>query len=123
MSLVKHKHTKPELFVRSLVHRLGFRFRLHDSRLAGKPDLVLKRLRKVIFVHGCFWHRHGKCRELSIPTNNPDFWKQKFAENKRRDMRNIRAIRSAGWGVLVVWECEIKHPTKLQSRIVSFLTR
>ena len=108
MARVRSKDTKPELFVRSLVHRLGFRFRLHRADLPGKPDIVLTRHKKIIFVHGCFWHRHGNCQRLSFPATNVKFWKAKFLANIERDRRNRRRLRLLGWKVLVVWECEIR---------------
>ncbi len=94
MSRVRNKNSKPEMRVRSLLHRLGFRFRLHDASLPGKPDMVLRRHAKVILMHGCYWHRHGVCRPLSISENNPDFWRKKFAENVRRDRKNVRDLGS-----------------------------
>lgn len=120
MSRVKHRDTKPEKVVRSLLHRLGYRFRLHDKKLPGKPDIVLARHKKVIFIHGCFWHRHGVCRVLSIPTNNADFWAAKFADNVRRDGEKIAALREAGWGVHVVWECETRDLDTLTRLLLDF---
>lgn len=121
MSRVRSKDTKPEKVVRSLLHAMGFRFRLHGKKLPGKPDIVLPKHRKAIFVHGCFWHRHGVCRPLSLPTSNTEFWAKKFAENVSRDKRKLTALRRAGWSVLVVWECQIKHREKLQRRLQRFL--
>lgn len=123
MSRVRNKDTKPEKVVRSLLHRLGFRFRLHDKKLPGKPDIVLPRHEKVIFVHGCFWHRHGVCRALSIPENNPDFWRRKFESNVKRDREKLTALREAGWDVLVVWECETKDHDELRKVLRSFMKR
>lgn len=121
MSRVRDKNTKPEKIVRSLLHRMGFRFRLHCQSLPGKPDVVLARHKKVIFIHGCFWHRHGVCRELSIPENNPEFWAKKFAGNVERDVKKIAAIRARGWRALVVWECELKNMAKLEKTLRRFL--
>lgn len=123
MSRVRNKDTKPERVVRSLLHRLGYRFRLHDKKLSGKPDIVLARHRKVVFIHGCFWHRHGVCRALSIPENNSDFWARKFAENVRRDGEKLAALREAGWDVLVVWECQTKDRDKLERTVRSFMNK
>ena len=121
MSRVRNKDTKPEKFVRSLLHRMGYRFRLHVKTLPGKPDIVLPRHKKVIFVHGCFWHRHGICRPLSIPENNSEFWAEKFAGNVRRDVEKISSLKSAGWDVLVVWECEVRNRDALERCLRAFL--
>lgn len=121
MSRVKGKDSKAETRVRSAVHRMGFRYRLHDTKLPGKPDMVLARHGKVILIHGCFWHRHGVCRPLSIPENNPDFWRKKFAENVERDKRNIRQLKALGWRVLVIWECETRDTDALETRLRAFL--
>lgn len=123
MSRVRNKDTRPEKLVRSLLHRMGYRFRLHGKKLPGKPDIVLPRHKKVIFIHGCFWHQHGICRPLSIPENNSDFWRQKFADNVRRDCEKLAALREAGWDVLVVWECETKDRAKLEGQLRSFMER
>ncbi|HUU09426.1 MAG TPA: very short patch repair endonuclease [Phycisphaerae bacterium] len=121
MSRIKGKDTKPEMVVRRLVHALGYRFRLHRRDLPGCPDLVLPRHRKVIFVHGCFWHRH-RCRYgRPMPATRRQFWKKKFEGNKQRDARNRRALRRLGWDVLVVWECQTRKPDKLIDRLVAFL--
>jgi DNA mismatch endonuclease, patch repair protein len=117
MRLVPSKDTKPEMAVRRLVHSLGFRYRLHGSRLPGTPDLVLRRLKRAIFVHGCFWHRHAGCKKASTPSTNRPFWKAKFIANKLRDKRNIRELQELGWRVLVVWECETRFPEKLTRRL------
>ena len=121
MGRVKSKDSKAELRVRSLVHGLGFRFRLHGRMLPGKPDIVLPRHRKVILVHGCFWHRHGVCRSLSVPTNNADFWREKFAKTIERDKRNIEELCGMGWNVLVIWECETRDANLLQTKLRAFL--
>jgi len=121
MSQVKGKDTAPELFVRSLVHRLGYRFRLHRRDLPGAPDLVFVSRRKVIFVHGCFWHGHHCARGDRQPKSNSDYWKRKIAKNKERDRLHRKQLRDLGWGVLVVWECEIKDKPTLEKRIVEFL--
>ena len=121
MSRIKGKDTTPEMVVRSLVHALGYRFRLHRKDLPGKPDLVLPRHKKVIFVHGCFWHMHTCKKGKSTPATNVKFWKNKREGNKKRDRRNIAALKKQGWEVLVVWECQLKNPDKLQQRIADFL--
>jgi DNA mismatch endonuclease (patch repair protein) len=121
MGRVKNKNSRPEILVRSLVHRMGFRFRLHGKKLPGKPDIVLVRHKKVIFIHGCYWHQHGVCRPLAIPENNSDFWRRKFADNVDRDKRNIEELAELGWRVLVVWECETKDLPTLKDKLQTFL--
>jgi len=106
MSGIRGKDTKPELAVRSFLHRAGLRFRLH-ARLPGKPDLVLPRYRTVVFVHGCFWHRHEGCRYATTPASNAGFWQEKFAANVQRDARVKRQLEEAGWQVETVWACQL----------------
>ncbi|WP_281376738.1 very short patch repair endonuclease [Rhizorhapis suberifaciens] len=118
MSRVGPKDTKPEMLVRRTLHRLGYRFRLHQADLHGRPDIVLPRYRTVIFVHGCFWHRHPGCSKASTPKTREDFWQDKFATNIARDRRNEDALRADGWQVLVVWECETRNPVKLDSKVL-----
>lgn len=108
MSRIKGKNTKPELLVRSILHRHGFRFRLHVGSLPGKPDIVLPRYKIVIFVHGCFWHMHG-CKNSKIPSSRHDWWKEKLESNVLRDARHYEKLQSLGWRVLVVWECEFRR--------------
>ena len=113
MSRIRSKDTKPEMIVRSLVHRMGYRFRLHDSKLPGKPDLVLRRHKTVIFVHGCFWHMHS-CRWGQVkPKTSADFWENKRRSNVARDERAMEQLKGMGWRVIVVWECETKDREKL----------
>lgn len=107
MSGIRGKNTKPEMVVRRLLHRRGLRFRLHDSRLPGRPDIVLPRYRAVIDVHGCFWHQHPDCRFAYMPTSNTKFWSEKLGENALRDGRNREALARLGWKVFVVWECQV----------------
>jgi DNA mismatch endonuclease (patch repair protein) len=121
MSKVRGKNTKPELVVRGLLHSLAYRFRLHQSKLPGTPDLVFPKRRKVIFVHGCFWHRHTGCPKTTSPKTRRKFWREKFATNKARDRRNIRALKALGWQAGVVWECETRDLTKLSRKIKLFL--
>ena len=120
MGRVGARDTKPEMRVRKLVHRLGYRFRLHRRDLPGTPDLVFPGRRKVIFVHGCFWHQH-RCPRGSQPASNTEFWETKLRKNVERDRKNIAELAAAGWSVLVVWECETKSPASLAKRIISFL--
>jgi len=123
MSHVKGKDTKPEILVRSIIHRLGFRFRKHKSDLPGKPDIVLAKHRKVIFVHGCFWHGHKKCSRSSRPQSNKSFWVEKLDKNIARDKRTKRELELQGWKVLIVWTCETNNILKLQNRLSTFLVR
>ena len=123
MRLIRSKDTSPELKVRSLAHRLGFRFRLHRKDLPGKPDLVFPFRKKVIFVHGCFWHGHDCAEGLRKPKSNRSYWIPKIERNQQRDAENINRLRVAGWDVLVVWECEIKAHEHLAQKLIEFLTK
>lgn len=116
MRRVRSKDTTPELLVRRAVHSLGFRYALHGKSLVGHPDLVLKRLRTVIFVHGCFWHGHS-CPGAELPASNRSYWETKQTRNRLRDTRSIRALRKMGWKVLVIWECQTRSLAKLQERM------
>jgi DNA mismatch endonuclease (patch repair protein) len=109
MSRVKSKDTKPELFVRSLLHTMGYRFRLHRKDLPGNPDIVLAKYRTVVFVHGCFWHQHPDCSKATIPKQNSEFWRAKLERNVERDTEAQHRLRNQGWGVLVLWECEVQR--------------
>lgn len=122
MSRIKGKDTKPEVLVRSVLHQLGFRFRLHRSDLPGKPDITLPKHRTVIFVHGCFWHRHSGCRLAYTPKSNEAFWSEKLASNVKRDKRNQSALRKLGWSVLIVWECQTQDRNRLQKRLLARLS-
>jgi DNA mismatch endonuclease (patch repair protein) len=119
MRAIKARHTRPELRVRSIIHRLGFRFRLYDKRLPGKPDLAFRSRKKVIFVHGCFWHAHQKCSLSHVPKYQ--FWREKLAANVKRDRRAVRAIEAMGWKSLIVWECELRHEHNVKSKVKKFL--
>jgi DNA mismatch endonuclease (patch repair protein) len=118
MGLVRAKDTKPELAVRRLVHTSGYRYRLHGRSLPGRPDMVFASRRKIIFVHGCFWHRHLGCAKATTPKANAAFWLAKFRANRQRDRQIERRLISAGWGVVTVWECELKDPAKLKRRLI-----
>jgi DNA mismatch endonuclease, patch repair protein len=120
MRSVRSKDTKPEIVVRSLVHRLGFRFRLHRKDLPGAPDLVLPRLKKAILVHGCFWHQHS-CPASARPSSRRLYWDKKLDANVRRDRRNRRLLSNSGWVILVVWECQTKDLQRLEKRLARFL--
>ena len=117
MSRIKGKDTKPELIVRSMLHRMGYRFRLHRKDLPGKPDIVLPKYRTVIFVHGCFWHRHKRCKYAYNPKSRVEFWQNKFAGTIERDKRHRRQLKTLGWKVLVIWECQIKKLKTLGNKL------
>jgi len=121
MARIKGKDTKPEKTVRSLLHAMGYRFRLHRKDLPGTPDIVLSGRKAVVFVHGCFWHGHSCSRNKRQPKTNALFWARKLALNVARDMRNREELEALGWRVLVVWECEIKEVTALSERLQAFL--
>lgn len=112
MSRIRGKDTKPEIALRKVLHGLGFRFRLHGAGLPGRPDIVLPRYKTVVFVHGCFWHRHPDCNIATTPKSNTGFWKEKFQKNKERDARSRKALEELGWTVLVAWECELDSMKK-----------
>lgn len=123
MRRIRGANTLPERRLRSQLHRRGLRFRLHDRKLPGSPDIVLPRFKSVIFVHGCFWHRHAGCRNATSPSTRKEFWEKKFQDNGRRDSRNQRALRRSGWRVLVVWECQIaKNESKVAEKVIRAVT-
>ena len=122
MRAIRSKNTLPELAVRSLVHKLGYRFRLHRSDLPGKPDLVFPGRHKVMFVHGCFWHSHG-CKKGLVPKSNRDFWLPKLRRNKERDRENLKALAQLDWEALEIWQCELKDSRTLVKRVERFLGR
>ncbi|AXK38511.1 very short patch repair endonuclease [Crenobacter cavernae] len=121
MARVRNKDTGPEMIVRRLVFSMRFRYRLHVGRLPGRPDLVFPGRRKVIFIHGCFWHRHEGCAQARIPKSRVEFWTAKLTANSDRDKRNIAALQELGWEVLVLWECELADSARLRQRISDFL--
>lgn len=124
MSRIQGKNTKPERVVRSLLHRMGYRFRLHRKDLPGKPDIVLPKYRTAIFVNGCFWHRHEGCKSAYTPKTRKDFWSKKFAGNVERDSVNQEKLRQLGWNVICVWECEIqKNIDSVGKRLRKLLER
>ncbi len=121
MSRVKSFDTKPEVIVRSLLHRLGYRFRLHRKSLPGTPDIVLPKYHTVIFVHGCFWHRHRGCKYSSTPKDNVEYWIQKFETNKQRDKLHKKKLENLGWKVIVIWECQVRNIEQLSRRLQKVL--
>ena len=123
MSNIRSKNTKPEMIVRSLVHSLGYRYRLHRKDLAGKPDMIFVARRKVMFIHGCFWHLHD-CKFGKVePKTNAEFWQAKRHSNAVRDKQNVRLLKKEGWQICIIWECELRNTPALQRRIIKFLER
>ena len=123
MSCVSGKNTKPELVVRSLLHNMGYRFRLHRNDLPGKPDITLPNYKKIIFVHGCFWHGHIDCPRAKRPTTNKKFWDEKLNKNIERDKINVNNLKALGWDVLIVWTCEVKDTEKFKNKLLSFIEK
>ncbi|MBO1904023.1 DNA mismatch endonuclease Vsr [Microvirga sp. 3-52] len=122
MAKICGKNTKPELWVRRMLHRLGYRYRIHARGLPGRPDIVFPARQKVIFVHGCFWHRHMNCRYSYHPKSRIEFWTEKFAKNIQRDREAAAKLKDAGWEVLVVWECDIRErPAAVERQLTAFL--
>jgi DNA mismatch endonuclease (patch repair protein) len=118
MAAIRSKDTRPEKVVRSMLHRMGLRFRIHVKRLPGTPDIVLSSHRKVIEVQGCFWHRHPGCKLASNPSSNKGLWVEKFHRNVARDEANRKALRKMGWRTVIVWECELQKPERLARRLM-----
>lgn len=123
MRAVKSTNTTPELLVRSLAHRMGYRFRLHRKDLPGNPDLVFPGLHKAIFVHGCFWHGHNCARGARVPRNHRDYWKKKIERNQKRDRAALVALKGSGWKATVLWECQLRDQRLLRRRLSDFLTK
>ncbi len=117
MSRIRSENTSPERLVRSLLHGMGYRFRLHRKDLPGKPDIVLPKYKTVIEVRGCFWHRHQGCKQASTPKSNEAFWQEKFSRNVARDRRNTRLLKKLGWRVIIIWECETKAENRLMKKL------
>ena len=123
MSLVRGKNTRPEVRIRSALHRLGYRYRLHARSLPGTPDVVFASRKKVIFVHGCFWHRHSRCKLARLPKSRMAFWKSKLEGNRLRDGKNQRRLNRLGWRYLIVWECQLHDFQRVVDRIITFLEK
>ena len=121
MANVKSKDTHPELQVRRMLHGMGYRYRLHRKDLPGRPDLTFVSRKKVVFVNGCFWHRHSGCPRATIPATNTEFWAAKLERNRKRDERNRALLKSEGWKEITVWECQLREPAAIAERLVSFL--
>lgn len=125
MAQVRGRDSKPEMLVRRLVHAMGFRYRLHDRKLPGSPDMVFRGLRRVIFVHGCFWHRHADpdCKLARMPKSRLDFWGPKLQGNRERDARHQAELKALGWQIFVVWECQMRDREQLENNLREFLTK
>jgi DNA mismatch endonuclease (patch repair protein) len=123
MARVHGVDTAPEMTVRRMVHAMGFRYRLHAADLPGKPDLVFRRLGKIVFVHGCFWHGHSCRAGRNRPSSGQSYWIAKLDRNAARDRANVRKLRRAGWSVITVWECQLKKPERVAARLMRFLAR
>ena len=123
MSKIKGKNTRPEKLVRSTLHAMGYRFRLHRATLPGRPDIVLPKYRTVVFVHGCFWHRHPGCKFAYSPKSRVGFWKKKFEENVLRDRTVTRLLRRSGWSVITIWECEVANLSRVARRLTLSMSR
>ncbi len=121
MSRIRGSNTRPEIKLRSMLHRSGYRFRVNVKNLPGKPDIVLPKYKTIIFLHGCFWHRHSNCRYAYTPKTRQAFWLNKFKANASRDKKVNRSLRNLGWQIVIVWECEMKAPRRVLSRIVDQL--
>ncbi|MGA9047964.1 MAG: very short patch repair endonuclease [Dehalococcoidia bacterium] len=121
MQRIRSKHTRPELLVRKLIYHMGYRYRLHDPNLPGKPDIVFRKLKKVIFVHGCFWHRHEGCHDALLPSSNQNYWIPKLNNNCVHDRQNQDALFAEGWHYLIIWECQLVDSSNLSNVIMNFL--
>ena len=118
MSRIKSKNTTPEMYMRSALHHAGYRFRLHVKTLPGKPDIVLPKYKTVIFIHGCFWHRHKGCRRATMPSTNKEYWTKKFQQTIERDKKEQRVLKNLNWQVIVIWECELNNKDTLDDIIM-----
>jgi DNA mismatch endonuclease (patch repair protein) len=122
MSKIRSANTKPEIIVRSLLHRMGYRFRLHRKDLPGKPDIVLPKFKAIIFVHGCFWHRHTNCRYAYMPKSKQEFWETKFKSNVERDNKVRKQLEEKGWKNLIIWECELLDIESVKNKLKDYLS-
>lgn len=117
MAAIKGKDTKPEMLVRKYLHSLGYRYGLHNKKLPGSPDLVLRKYKTVIFIHGCFWHGHEGCKYYRLPKTNEEFWQEKITRNRQRDQEAVRQLKEKGWNVIIIWECELKDRAKREETL------
>jgi DNA mismatch endonuclease, patch repair protein len=123
MRNIRSANTRPEVSVRSMLHRMGYRFRLHVKNLPGKPDIVLPRHGKIVLVHGCFWHQHSQCGEGRMPASRQQYWLPKLTRNIERDLEHKKALRKLGWNVLVIWECELRHLRRVEAKLARFIAK
>lgn len=121
MAAIRSKDTTPEILVRKVAHGMGYRYRLHHPSLPGRPDLAFVGRKKALFIHGCFWHQHARCRDGHMPNSNATYWKPKLERNVRRDAEYLAALKAMGWSVLIIWECETENPECVRSRLRRFL--
>ena len=123
MAKIRSKNTRPEILVRKLLYKQGYRFRLHAKDLPGQPDIIFRSRRKAIFVHGCFWHRHKGCKKATMPKTRTDYWKPKLEANRKRDAVSVSALKELGWQVMIIWECEIsaRNQDSLLEQLIGFL--
>lgn len=117
MSKIRHKDTRPELVARKALTELGYRYRLHRKDLPGSPDIVMPRLKKIIFINGCFWHQHKGCKRSSMPKSNKDYWKPKLEKNIERQKKDVRLLKKDGWSIIVLWECETNNKDKMMKKL------
>lgn len=123
MAAIKGKDTKPEMIVRKYLHSLGYRYGLHNKNLPGCPDLVLRKYKTVIFIHGCFWHGHDGCKYYRLPKSNVEFWKEKITRNRQRDRESVRSLIKKGWNVITIWECDLKNKDKREETLNNLKSR
>lgn len=121
MSSISGKNTEPEIAVRSLLHSLGYRFRIHRKDLPGNPDIVLPKYKKIIFIHGCFWHGHRDCKRSKLPNSNREFWEQKIRSNVQRDNKIISSLTENGWDVMILWTCQIRNSENVAHKLIEFI--
>ena len=121
MSRIRSKNTKPEIAVRKILTKLGFRYRLHNSKLPGKPDIVISKARKIIFINGCFWHQHKNCAKQAMPKVNREYWRPKLQRNVEKQEQDIKSLRKLGWKVYKIWECQTKNEQKLTQKLLKIL--
>lgn len=121
MAAIRGRDTGPEIAVRRMLHAMGYRYRVHRRDLPGRPDVTFPSRRKIVFVHGCFWHQHSGCRAAKVPRTRTQYWGPKLAKNMDRDRRNLEALANSGWAVTIVWECELAHPEGVVARLANFL--
>lgn len=121
MSRIRSKNTKPELIVRKALSKIGIRYRLHNSKLPGKPDIIIPKNKTIVFINGCFWHQHKNCKKQAVPKSNKDYWDKKLKRNMEKQKRDIKALKAIGWKVHIIWECQTADEKKLTAKITKIL--